>query len=158
MSENYENITKWPLKQHTDVCRNSMETKHFGYRFLSVKITASCLRIWFADIHLWIQQTKHLQCSSTNVGMWDLKEILVSSRLPLHRSYRHASPPCHHSGGAGWEWAYLSCLLVPWLAATVLLALGACQLPTLASSSNAWPTNTVAYSKIQQTKIAVTKI
>jgi hypothetical protein len=22
----------------------------------------SCFRIWFADIHLWIQQTKHLQC------------------------------------------------------------------------------------------------
>jgi hypothetical protein len=28
----------------------------------SVKITAGCFWIWFADIHLWIQQTKHLQC------------------------------------------------------------------------------------------------
>ena len=27
-----------------------------------IKTTASCFRIWFADIHLWIQQTKHLQC------------------------------------------------------------------------------------------------
>ena len=26
-----------------------------------IKTTASCFRIWFADIHLWIQQTKHLQ-------------------------------------------------------------------------------------------------
>ena len=39
-----------------------METKYFGYRFSAVKITVSCLGIWFADIHLWIQQTKHLQC------------------------------------------------------------------------------------------------
>ena len=43
-----------------EIC--SMETKYFGDRFLSVKITASCLWIWFADIRLWIQQTKHLQC------------------------------------------------------------------------------------------------
>ena len=40
-----------------------METKYLGYRFSSVKITASCLWTWFAGIRLWIQQTKHLQCS-----------------------------------------------------------------------------------------------
>ena len=40
-----------------------METKYFGYRFLSVKITASCLWIWFVGIHLRFQQTKHLQCN-----------------------------------------------------------------------------------------------
>ena len=45
---------KGPLKQQTDVCRNSMETKYFGYRFSAVKITVSCLGIWFADIRLWI--------------------------------------------------------------------------------------------------------
>ena len=39
--------TFWNMEQ-----MNSMETKQFGYRFLSVKITASCLRIWFADIRL----------------------------------------------------------------------------------------------------------
>ena len=42
-----------------------METKYLGYRFSSVKITASGLWIWFAGIHLWIQQTKHLQCTFT---------------------------------------------------------------------------------------------
>ena len=31
-------------------------------QILSVKTTASCLWIWFADIHLRFQQTKHLQC------------------------------------------------------------------------------------------------
>jgi hypothetical protein len=31
-----------------------METKYLGYRFSSVKITASCLGIWFAGIRLWI--------------------------------------------------------------------------------------------------------
>ena len=45
-----------------------METKYLGYRFSSVKITASsCLWIWFAGIHLWIQQTKHLQCSESRI-------------------------------------------------------------------------------------------
>ena len=44
-----------------------METKYFGYRFLSVKITASCFWIWFAGIRLWFQQTKLLQCT---VGRW----------------------------------------------------------------------------------------
>ena len=39
-----------------------METKYLGYLFSSVKITANCLWIWFAGIHLWIQQTKYLQC------------------------------------------------------------------------------------------------
>ena len=29
----------------------------------SNSITAGCFRIWFADIHLWIQQTKYLQSS-----------------------------------------------------------------------------------------------
>ena len=42
-----------------------METKYLGYRFSSVKITASCLGIWFADKRLWIQQTKHLQCATS---------------------------------------------------------------------------------------------
>ena len=37
-----------------------METKYLGYRFSAVKITASCLGIWFADKRLWILQTKHL--------------------------------------------------------------------------------------------------
>ena len=40
-----------------------MEAKYLHYTFLSVKIIASCLWIWFAGIHLWIQQTKHLQCT-----------------------------------------------------------------------------------------------
>ena len=58
----------WKVIQRTpkttdNVCRNSMETKYLDYRFLSVKITASWVRIWFAGIHLWIQQPKHLQCT-----------------------------------------------------------------------------------------------
>ena len=51
-------------KQHTDVFRNSMETKYFGYRFQSVKITVNCLWILFTDKGLCFQQTKHLQCRS----------------------------------------------------------------------------------------------
>ena len=56
-------IQRTPKTTDIDVFRNSMETKYLGYRFSSVKITASCLWIWFAGIHLWIQQTKHLQCT-----------------------------------------------------------------------------------------------
>ena len=56
-----------------------METKYFGYRFLSVKITASCLRIWFADIRLWFQQTKHLQCM----------QIFPKLKTPQKNAYLH---------------------------------------------------------------------
>ena len=37
-----------------------METKYLGYRFSSVKITASCLWIWFAGIRLWIYVFGHI--------------------------------------------------------------------------------------------------
>ena len=30
-------------------------------------MTACYFRIWFAVIHLWIQQTKHLQCSAVAI-------------------------------------------------------------------------------------------
>ena len=46
-----------------------METKYLGYRFSSVKITASCLWTLFTGIHLWIQQTKHLRCKE-KVKFW----------------------------------------------------------------------------------------
>ena len=43
-----------------------------------VKITGSCLGIWFADIHLWIQQTKNLQCTIRNSPI---------NRIPPHCAY-----------------------------------------------------------------------
>ena len=79
-------------------------------------------------------------------GAWskgDLKEIPVTSRLPLHRSYSAPpSPPCRHCGSASSGRACLSRLLVPWLAAAALMALGARQSPTLAmhGPQTQWPT------------------
>jgi hypothetical protein len=63
-----------------------METKYLGYRFSSVKITASCLWIWFAGIHLWIQQTKHYQCKSGFVPKYFQRAQMVHmyfSYLPV---------------------------------------------------------------------------
>ena len=66
-------------------------------------------------------------------GAWskgDLKEIPVTSRLPLHRSYSAPpppSPPCRHCGSASWGGLAYSRLLVPSLAAAALVALGARQ-------------------------------
>ena len=60
-----------------------MESTYLGYRFLSVKITASCVWIWFAGIRLWIQQTKHLQCS------W----IRIKQRLVVNNYLRETWSP-----------------------------------------------------------------
>ena len=76
-----------------------METKYLGYRFSSVKITASCLWIWFTGIHLWIQQTKHLQCSLKSYKLLSMvrstkNKILLMQQLKVacsHLIYNHFS-------------------------------------------------------------------
>ena len=49
---------------------------------MSVEITASCLWTWFAGIHLWIQQTKHLQCSLFEM---ELERNLLERNLLEHK-------------------------------------------------------------------------
>ena len=76
-----------------------METKYLDYRFSSVKITASCLWTWFTGIHLWIQQTKHLQCSLKSYKLLSMvrstkNKILLMQQLKVacsHLIYNHFS-------------------------------------------------------------------
>ena len=81
--------TKDPLNNKQMSLKIAWKKKYLGYRFSSVKISASCLWIWFAGIHLWIQQTKHLQCGEQAKKMDILKYNWISRSKepePLFRS------------------------------------------------------------------------
>ena len=56
----------------------------------------------------------------------ELSGTYLKLKLPLHRSYRRAAAIAVPS--LRMRWLGLSCLLVPWLAAAALMALGAHQL------------------------------